>query len=163
MSTSLVGTNAYGPQCFVSTACSRVDIVSSRLRSGDARFFSWSVHACWRLQWSELLRGADHGLGVVARRLQCRTKFASFFSCMLSSQALGGPLVNSFRFSTVCWTDIGLSGSKERTQKIRFTSKFPAIHFPSQIPDSIGQSSEDQFLLLSGSKLSAYSYSKREW
>ena len=61
MSTSLVGDECLWAQCFVSTAGSCVDIVSSRPRRGDARFF---LGQCTLVGVSsgELLRGTVHGV-----------------------------------------------------------------------------------------------------
>ena len=48
-----------------------------------------------------------------SRRLQCRTQFASFFLACCPV-CLGWPAREFLSFFTVCCTDIGLSGSKER-------------------------------------------------
>ena len=64
-------------------------------RRRDARFV---LGQCTLVGVSSVLRGTAHGVQAWSRRLQCHTQFASFFMHVVQS-ALGGPLVNSFRFS----------------------------------------------------------------
>ena len=52
-----------------------------------------------------------------SRRLQCRTQFASFFVHVVQS-ALGGPLVNSFRFSRFAAQTSVYAGQKNKNRWI---------------------------------------------
>ena len=98
MSTSLVGDECLWAAVFRLNGLLVIGYCSSRLRRGDARFF---LGQCTLVGVSsvELLRGTAHGVQAWSRRLQCRTQFASFFFLHVVQSALGGPLVNSFRFS----------------------------------------------------------------
>ena len=95
-----------------------MDIVSARLRRGDGRFFLGQCTLAG-ISSVELLRGTDHGVKAWSRRLQCRTQFASFFLHVVQS-ALGGPLVNSFRFSRFAAQTSVEAGQKKESSSSLF-------------------------------------------
>ena len=94
MSTSWLGDEFLGAAvfCLNGLLASGYCFFSSRDRRRAV--FSWSVG----VSSVELLRGTDHGLGVVAASPMSHTVCLVFFLHVVQS-ALGGPLVNSFRFS----------------------------------------------------------------
>ena len=89
--------------------------ISFLLVSGEETrgFFSWSVHACWRLQCPVVAWHCSWCLGVVAASPVSHPVCLIFLACCPVS--LGWSAGEFLSFFTVCCTDIGLSGSKERS------------------------------------------------